>query len=126
MATVGRLALGSLAGVYMDIEGDPDVGVAEPLADLLDRLAALQRQGGVVKLVMAMLSVGLFLAFVRLVRGPSLPDRMVALDLTATLVVGIIVVYDLATHQPVLLDVALVGFLGAVAFAYYVERGVTS
>jgi multicomponent Na+:H+ antiporter subunit F len=79
--------------------------------------------------VMAMLSVSLFLTFVRLVRGPSLPDRVVALDLTAPLVVGVIVVYDLATRQPVLLDVALVmalvGFLGAVAFAYYVERGAT-
>jgi multicomponent Na+:H+ antiporter subunit F len=79
--------------------------------------------------VMVMLSVGLFLAFVRLVRGPSLPDRVVALDLTATLVVGVIVVYSLATRQPVLLDVAmvmaLVGFLGAVAFAYYVKRGAT-
>jgi multicomponent Na+:H+ antiporter subunit F len=83
-----------------------------------------------INLVLAMLSIGLFLAFVRLVRGPSLPDRVVALDLTATLVVGIIVVYTLATRQPALLDVALVmalvGFLGAVAFAYYVERGVTS
>ena len=82
-----------------------------------------------INLVMAMLSVGLFLAFVRLVRGPSLPDRVVALDLTATLVVGIIVVYALATRQAVLLDVAmvmaLVGFLGAVAFAYYIERGAT-
>jgi multicomponent Na+:H+ antiporter subunit F len=82
-----------------------------------------------VSVVMAILSVGLFLAFGRLVRGPSLPDRVVALDLTATLVVGVIVVYGLAMRQPVLLDVAmvmaLVGFLGAVAFAYYVERGAT-
>jgi multicomponent Na+:H+ antiporter subunit F len=80
-----------------------------------------------VNVVLAMLSVGLFLAFGRLVRGPSLPDRVVALELTATLVVGVIVVYDVATRQPVLLDVAmvmaLVSFLGAVAFAYYIERG---
>ena len=83
--------------------------------------------GLAVNIVMAMLSLGLLLAFVRLVRGPSLPDRVVALELTATLVVGVIVVYDLATRQPVLLDVAvvmaLVGFLGAVAFAHYIERG---
>jgi multicomponent Na+:H+ antiporter subunit F len=82
-----------------------------------------------VNVVMALLSAGLFLAFMRLLRGPSLPDRVVALDLTATLVVGIIVVYGVATRQAVLLDVAmvmaLVGFLGAVAFAYYVERGAT-
>jgi len=80
-------------------------------------------------IVMAMLSVSWFAAFLRLVRGPSLPDRVVALDLTATLVVGVIVVYALATRQAVLLDVAMVmavvGFLGAVAFAYYVERGAT-
>jgi multicomponent Na+:H+ antiporter subunit F len=77
-------------------------------------------------LVLAMLSVALFLASLRLLRGPSLPDRVVALELLATLVVGVIAVYDVATAQPVLLDVALVmalvSFLGAVAFAHYLER----
>jgi multicomponent Na+:H+ antiporter subunit F len=73
-----------------------------------------------------MATVALFLAFFRLVRGPSLPDRVVALDLIGTLAVGIIAAYDIATDQPVLLDaatvVALVAFLGTVAFARYVER----
>ncbi len=82
---------------------------------------------GTVNLVMAMLSLALLLAFVRLVRGPSLPDRVVALELIATLVVGVIAVYGVATEQPVFLDVAivvaLIGFLGAVAFARYVEKG---
>ncbi len=82
---------------------------------------------GTVNLVMAMLSLALLLAFVRLVRGPSLPDRVVALELIATLAVGVIAVYDIATEQPVFLDVAivvaLIGFLGAVAFARYVEKG---
>ena len=59
--------------------------------------------GLAVNVVLAMLSVGLLLALGRLVRGPSLPDRVVALELTATLVVGVIVVYDVATtSEPVL------------------------
>jgi multicomponent Na+:H+ antiporter subunit F len=73
------------------------------------------------------LSVALLLALYRLVRGPSLPDRVVALDLTAILAVGVISVYSIATDQAALLDAALVlaliVFLGTVTFARYLERG---
>lgn len=73
-----------------------------------------------------MLTAATILAFVRLVRGPSVPDRVVALDLIAVLVVAIVATYNIATDQPVLFDaaivLALVAFLGTVAFAYYVER----
>lgn len=74
-----------------------------------------------------MLSVALLLALFRLVRGPSLPDRVVALDLTAILAVGVISVYSITTDQSSLLDAALVlaliVFLGTVIFARYLERG---
>ncbi|MCS6926832.1 MAG: cation:proton antiporter [Candidatus Binatia bacterium] len=76
--------------------------------------------------ILPLLSVAIVLAFVRLWRGPSLPDRVVALDLLATLGMGVIAVYAIATDQPVFLDVAiilaLISFLGTVAFAYYLER----
>jgi multicomponent Na+:H+ antiporter subunit F len=75
------------------------------------------------------LVVALFLAFIRLVRGPSLPDRVVALELCGTVVVGIIAAHSILTDQRVLLDVAiglaLVSFLGTVAFARYVGKGGT-
>lgn len=78
-------------------------------------------------LVATMLTVGTVLAFARLVCGPSLPDRVVALDLIATLVMGIIATYAIAAGLPVFLDVAivvaLIAFLGTVAFAHYVEKG---
>ncbi len=81
----------------------------------------------VLNVAMLLLAVALGLAFVRLVRGPTLPDRVVALELTATVAVGVIAVYDVVTHQPVFLDVAtvmaLVAFLGPVAFAHYIEKG---
>ena len=77
-------------------------------------------------LALAMATIAMALAFVRLFSGPSLPDRVVALDLIGTLAVGIIAAYDITMEQPVLLDaatvVALVAFLGTVAFAHYVER----
>jgi multicomponent Na+:H+ antiporter subunit F len=81
---------------------------------------------GAVMLGMGMAGVAMFLALARLVIGPSLPDRVVALDLIVVIAVGIIAAYDILTEQPILLDaatvVALVAFLGTVAFAHYVER----
>ncbi|MCC7423675.1 MAG: cation:proton antiporter [Planctomycetaceae bacterium] len=77
-------------------------------------------------LALAMVGIALFLTFIRLVRGPTLPDRVVALDLMGVLTVGMIAAYEIAMEQPVLLDtatvLALVGFLGTVAFARYLER----
>ena len=75
---------------------------------------------------LAMLGLAALLAFVRLVRGPTLPDRVVAMDLLGVLIVGLIVVYTAATGVAAFLDVAmviaLVSFLGTVAYARYVER----
>ena len=73
------------------------------------------------------LGVALLLAFIRLVKGPTLPDRIVAMDLFGVLIVGLIVVLAGWSGVPATLDaaivIALVGFLGTVAYATYVERG---
>jgi multicomponent Na+:H+ antiporter subunit F len=77
-------------------------------------------------IMLMILVVSLFLAFFRLYRGPSLPDRVVALDLIAALVVGTFAVYSVIVDQPVFIDaaivLALIIFLGTVAFARYTER----
>lgn len=71
----------------------------------------------------ALLSLAFVLAFVRLVRGPGLPDRVVALDLVAFLAVGLIALWTRATGTAAYLDAALVlaliAFLATVAFARY-------
>jgi multicomponent Na+:H+ antiporter subunit F len=73
------------------------------------------------------LGVALIVAFIRLVRGPTLPDRIVAIDLLGVLVVGLIVVLAGRSGVRATLDaaivIALVGFLGTIAYATYVERG---
>lgn len=81
-------------------------------------------------IAMPLLSGAMLLAFIRLVRGPNLPDRVVALDFMTMLGIAIIAVYAIATDVPLMLDVALVlaliSFLGTVAFAYYIERSTPS
>ncbi|GEN29502.1 cation:proton antiporter [Halovibrio variabilis] len=73
------------------------------------------------------MSVALILAFVRVVRGPSLPDRVVALELFSTTVVGLVGVYAIKTGVASFLDaaivIALMGFLAAIGFARFLERG---
>ncbi len=78
--------------------------------------------------ILALLSAGLIFAFLRLARGPYLPDRVIALDLISILAMGFIVAYAVRFNQPNFLDVAIIlaiiSFLGTVAFAYYLERRV--
>jgi len=79
------------------------------------------------QLTLMTLGVALLVAFIRLVKGPTLPDRVVAMDLFGVLVVGLIVVLAGSSGVRATLDaamvIALVGFLGTVAYATYVERG---
>ena len=79
------------------------------------------------QITLATLGVALLVAFIRLVKGPTLPDRIVAMDLIGVLVVGIIVVLAGSSGVRATLDaaivIALVGFLSTVAYATYVERG---
>lgn len=77
--------------------------------------------------VMILLGVAMLMTAVRLFRGPTFMDRVIALDLLGTIVVGFIAVYAIATDQPILIRdatvLAVVSFLGTVAFSYYAERG---
>jgi len=77
-------------------------------------------------IILPALSIAIVFALIRLLRGPKMPDRVVALDLMITLSMGGIAVYAIATEQAVFLDVAtvlaLIAFLGTTAFAYYLQR----
>lgn len=73
------------------------------------------------------MGLALILIFVRVVRGPSLPDRVVALELFSTTVVGLVGVYAIQSGVASFLDaaivIALMGFLAAIGFARFLERG---
>ncbi|MDN2481014.1 cation:proton antiporter [Vibrio agarivorans] len=73
-----------------------------------------------------MLILALLLSSIRLLKGPSLPDRVVALELMASLTVGLVVLYSVAYDEPKFIDVAIVlaltSFLAAVGFSAFLEK----
>ncbi len=79
-----------------------------------------------VNVTMALTVLGLVSSFVRLVRGPSLPDRVVSIDLITVLAIAIAGLLAITHTEPDFLDIAvalaLVAFLATVAFAWYAER----
>lgn len=70
--------------------------------------------------------ISVILAFIRLARGPSLPDRVVALDMMTVAIVafcGLAAIrYETAAFLDVALVLALVGFLATAALARFAER----
>lgn len=63
----------------------------------------------------------------RVIRGPTTPDRVVALDTIATNVVSVAVLFALLTNQgffvSVSLVLAIIGFVSTIAVARYVTEG---
>ncbi|WP_129838684.1 monovalent cation/H+ antiporter complex subunit F [Streptomyces sp. RFCAC02] len=75
---------------------------------------------------LALVSVAAVLTVVRLLRGPSTLDRIVALDVLVTLIVTGVAI-DVAARGdlaavPLLLVLALLGFIGSITAAHLVEQ----
>lgn len=76
--------------------------------------------------IIPILGLSVILVFIRFLKGPSLADRVISLDMLILMAIGIIVVYSIVHNQNTFLDIAmlfaLIAFLGTVAFAYYIEE----
>jgi len=77
-------------------------------------------------IALTMLAMAAGMTFIRLAKGPTLPDRVIAIDLIGVLLVCLLVLMAGATAQQAFLDVAmvvaLISFVGTVAYAQYIER----
>lgn len=77
-------------------------------------------------IALILLSFSIVLVFIRIVLGPSLPDRVISFDLIGTITIGMIAIYSIITGVESYMDAAiilsLVMFLGAIAFAYYMKK----
>ncbi|CAN7480497.1 cation:proton antiporter [Pararhizobium sp. LjRoot235] len=76
------------------------------------------------------LSLGLLLTVGRIVRGPTLPDRVLGLDMLVAIAIGFIAVIAIRSGFNLYIDIAialsLVGFLATVAFARFIlARGLS-
>lgn len=73
-----------------------------------------------------LIGLSILLIFIRLLIGPTIEDRVVALDLLSANAIGFIAVYSILSGSTTFLDVgiivALLAFLGTVAFSYYLQR----
>jgi multisubunit Na+/H+ antiporter MnhF subunit len=77
--------------------------------------------------LMLILSLSLTAAVWRLLMGPSIPDRATAFDMIMIHLVALIALFVVTTGQLVLLSalivVSVLGFLGTVALARFIEEG---
>ncbi len=100
------------------------------MQDLLGDLLLATRQDGILgaALLFAFVCVtlALVLTSIRLLRGPTLPDRVVALDLISVLLLALLALFTVASAVSAYMDAALVlaavAFLGTVALARFVLR----
>lgn len=77
-------------------------------------------------IILPILALSVLLVFFRFMVGPTISDRIVAVDLVVTIGIGVIAVYSIITNQPTFLDIALIfgliAFLGTVAYSTYLEK----
>ncbi len=76
-------------------------------------------------ITIALLSLGMLLARIRFIKGPTAGDRTVALDTITTLMVAGLVVMAAVFDRFIYVDVALIysvlGFIGVIVIARYLE-----
>jgi multicomponent Na+:H+ antiporter subunit F len=77
---------------------------------------------------LGLIGTGILLCFLRMLMGPTAADRAVAIDTITTTVVALLVLLGFIFERYVYLDVSLVysllSFVGLVALARFLERGI--
>ena len=77
---------------------------------------------------LALLSVSTIGFIYRVIKGPSVPDRVIALDAIGINLIGITAITSIVLRTDAFLDVILllgiVAFSGTVAFSKFLEKGV--
>jgi len=63
----------------------------------------------------------------RVLRGPSIPDQLVALDSIGVMLISVIallsVIFDTGFFMEVILLIAILSFIGTVSFSKFIEKG---
>lgn len=79
------------------------------------------------QITMLLLALAFCASFWRVVVGPTLPDRVIALDMAATVVVALMLTHCVQTgsayYIPAAISIALLSFVGTVSLALYISKG---
>jgi len=82
----------------------------------------------IVNITLIILVVSILGAMYRVVKGPSLPDRIIALDSVGVNLIGVIAVTSIKLRTLAFVDAILVigilGFIGTVAYSKFLVKGV--
>ncbi len=80
-----------------------------------------------ISIAATMIAIAMVLSLVRLLKGPTAPDRVLALDTVFVNTVGLVLVLGIAFETDLyfeaVLIIAMMGFVGTCALAKYVLRG---
>lgn len=80
----------------------------------------------IIYFVLPLLSISMLMIFIRLCKGPSLLDKVVALDLLVIVAIAIFSAFAILTDDPVIIDIslilALIAFLSTVGFTFYYKK----
>lgn len=72
------------------------------------------------------LLMALVITLYRLMRGPSSSDRIIALDLVASVVMGFILLYSVLVKKEIYFDIAivisLISFIGTISISIYLRH----
>ena len=78
-------------------------------------------------ITLAVVALSMLLCFVRLAAGPSLPDRILALDTLYINAIAFLVVFGVRVETAIYFEaallIAMMGFVGTIALAKYLLRG---
>ncbi len=81
----------------------------------------------VIPIAFTMLGLSILLVFLRLLKGPSLPDRILALDTLYINAIALVVLLGIHLESSLYFEaallIALMGFVGTIAFSKYLLRG---
>lgn len=74
-------------------------------------------------IVISVLCLNLILCLIRFIKGPVMPDRIVALDVFSGNLLAILALYSMVSELREFIDIAvlfsLITFTGTMTFAYY-------
>lgn len=80
-----------------------------------------------INIAFASIGIAILLCVWRLVKGPDLPDRILALDTLYINAVALLILFGIRTDSAIYFEaallIALMGFVGTVALARYLARG---
>ena len=77
---------------------------------------------------LVLFSIMIAIAVIRIILGPSMPDRVIGLDMIGVNLIAMIAVISVVMNTKAFLEVILIlgilSFIGTIAFSKFIERGV--